>query len=161
MTKLIKTLTVMMVVMFTTLGFAQTEKGKWIAGVNGTGLNFENSNGVNTLNADVTVGKFIAKNLAPVVTVGYNSLNADGYNVNNWVYGAGLKYYTLGKFPIQVDWRNTVGSGFDKSKVGFQGGYALFPFSNFSVEPAVRYEVSTNKTEPNTFKFGVGFNLLF
>ena len=140
-----------------------TQEGNYTVGINTTGLGFTSVDGVTNINTGVTIGAFAKDNLAVVATVGYQSNHQNDVDTNNWFYGAGLKYYVVSRIPLQVDWRGSIGNDFHpgQSFVGFQGGYAWFPFSNFSVEPTVRYELSTKTEYENRLVGGLGFNLFF
>lgn len=141
-----------------------TQEGNIVVGINSTGLGFTNVDKATNVNAGVTVGAFAKDNLAVIASLGYQSLLQDGgKNTNDWYYGAGVKYYLSNIVPLQVDWKGSVGNNNHPSTsyVGFQGGYAWFPFSNFSVEPSIRYDISTKTEYKNVFSGGVGFNLFF
>lgn len=170
-----KLFTMMALVILTTLSFAQqssmlenskiaTQKGVYFVGVNSTNLGFTNVDDTTTFNVGLTGGAFATQGLAVVAKVGYSSVHLDKFEVNSnqWSYGAGLRYYVSNVIPVQVDWTGTTGTGVEnKSWVGFQGGYAFFVYPNFSIEPTVRYDLSTRSTDPNVWSGGVGFNLFF
>ena len=84
--------------------------------------------------------------------------------MNDWTYGAGVKYYVGSVVPLQVDWKGSTGSTVQPSAsfVSTQIGYAWFPFRNISVEPTLRYEMSTNRSDyPNALKGMVSVNAFF
>lgn len=140
-----------------------TQEGNYIVGLNTTSLGFTNVDKATNINAGVTVGAFAKDNLAIVASLGYQSLHVNSVNTNDWTYGAGVKYYVGSILPIQVDWKGSIGNNHNPSTsfVGVQGGYAWFPFSNFSIEPTVRYDFSTKSQYQDVFSGGLGFNLFF
>lgn len=141
-----------------------TQEGNIMVGVNATNIGFTNvKGGATNINAGVSVGAFAKDNLAVVANLGYATTNYNGVNTNDWFYGAGLRYYVGSVVPIQVDWKGSVGNSFHPgaSFVGVQGGYAWFPFKNFSIEPTVRYDFSTKDQYENVFSGQLGFNLFF
>lgn len=140
-----------------------TQEGNYMVGVNTTSLGFTNIKDATNVNAGLTVGTFAKDNLAVIVSGGYQSQHVNGVNTNDWFYGAGVKYYLGSLIPIQVDWKGSTGNSNNPSKsyVGFQGGYAWFPFSNFSIEPAIRYDLSTKTEHEDVFSGALGFNLFF
>lgn len=143
---------------------AATQEGNFVVGVNATNIGFTNvKDGATNINAGVSVGAFAKDNLAVVANVGYATTNYNSVNTNDWFYGAGLKYYLGSVVPLQVDWKGSVGNNFHPgaSFVGVQGGYAWFPFKNFSVEPTVRYDFSTKDAYQNVFSGNLGLNLFF
>jgi hypothetical protein len=140
-----------------------TKEGNYIVGVSATNIGFTNVSGNTNINGGISVGAFAKDNLAVVANVGYATTNYNGVNTNDWFYGGGLRYYVASVIPVQVDWRGSTGSNFHPgaSFVGVQGGYAWFPFKNFSVEPTVRYDLSTKTEYENVFSGNLGFNLFF
>lgn len=169
-----KKLVLIVTMMIATLGFAQTSvqnsqeatrEGKTMIGVKSTGLGFTNIGDVTRTDVGLEGGKFVADRLAVVATVGYQALNSPSLkDQNNWTYGAGLKYYLADRFPVQLDWNGVTGNSYNPSGsfIGTQLGYAWFPYKNFSVEPRLRYDFSTDRSKyNNVFSGGVGFNLHF
>jgi hypothetical protein len=140
-----------------------TSSGTTFVGVDASSIGFTNVDGVTNVNVGLTAGSFATQNLAVVVSTGYSTSLSDEVRTNDWYYGAGLKYYVASVLPIQVDWRGYSGNSFDTpaSFVGVQGGYAWFPFRNFSIEPTVRYDVAVNDEYKNMLSGKVGFNLFF
>lgn len=167
-----------MIMLMSTFSFAQTnatvttskenaveatKSGNKFVGLNTSSLGFTNTDGVTNTNVGLELGAFAVDNLAVVGTVGYGATTSENFNTNDWFYGAGLRYYVGSVLPLQVDWKGSTGNSFHPSTsyVGFQGGYAWFPFKNFSIEPTLRYDLSTKTEYKNTFSGKVGFNLFF
>lgn len=140
-----------------------TQEGNYMVGLSATNIGVTNINGNTNFNGGISVGAFAKDNLAVVGNVGYSTAQFDGVNTNDWFYGAGLRYYIGSVVPLQVDWKGSVGNSFHPgaSFVGAQGGYAWFPFNNFSVEPTVRYDWATRPGYENVFSANLGFNLFF
>ena len=140
-----------------------TQKGTYVLGLNGTGLGVTNVNDVTNVNVGASFGGFVADRFALLFNVGYGTTFYQGSSVNDWAYGAGAKYYLGGVMPLQVDWSGSTGNSVHPSTsfVGTQLGYAWFPFTNFSIEPAVRYDISTKDEYANVFSGRLGFNLFF
>lgn len=140
------------------------QEGSIMVGVNATNIGFTSvKDGATNINAGVSVGAFAKDNLAIVANLGYSTVNYKSVNTNDWFYGAGVRYYVADVVPLQVDWKGSVGNTYHPgaSFVGFQGGYAWFPFKNFSVEPTVRYDLSTKDEYQNVLSGNLGFNLFF
>lgn len=170
-----KKLLVMITLMIATLGFSQstsvqnsqeaTRTGNYMVGVKTTGLGFTNVQDVTRVDVGLEGGVFVADRLALVGSTGYQSLNSKYFqDQNNWMYGLGAKYYIADMFPLQVDWNGATGNSYNPSAsfVGTQLGYAWFPYKNFSIEPRLRYDFSTDRTRyENVFSGGVGFGLHF
>lgn len=141
-----------------------TQEGMAFVGVNATNLGFtSNLKGNSAINAGLSVGAFAKDNLAVVGNVSYATTTFNGVSVNDWFYGAGLRYYVANVLPFQVDWKGSVGNSFNPgaSFVGAQLGYAWFPFKNFSVEPTVRFDKSTKDHYEDVLSGNLGFNLFF
>lgn len=142
-----------------------TQEGNYTIGLNTSGLGFSTvKDGLTTFNAGATFGAFAAQNFAIVGQVGYGSLHYGDTNVNDWTYGAGVKYYMGSRVPLQVDWKGSTGSTVQPSAsfVGTQLGYAMFPARNLSVEPTLRYDWSMNRDNyKDVFSGGVSVNVFF
>lgn len=144
-------------------GLNATKSGNYTVGLNTTSLGYTNSDGHQAFNIGASAGAFVTDGLALVASLGYKSDHVSKNNSNDWYYGAGVKYYVGGVLPLQVDWKGSTGNSYHPSTsfVGVQGGYAWFPFNNFSVEPNVRYDFSTKDEYKDVFSAGLGFNLFF
>ena len=170
-----KNLVLVFAMLFATMFYAQknqqevaqeaTQVGNYTVGLNTSGLGFSTvKDGPTTVNAGLTFGGFLAQNFALVGQVGYDSFHYNNVNMNDWTYGAGVKYYVGSVVPLQVDWKGSTGSTVQPSAsfVSTQIGYAWFPFRNISVEPTLRYEMSTNRSDyPNALKGMVSVNAFF
>lgn len=145
-------------------GRVATQSGNYMVGVNTSGIGFSSlKDGESTVNAGATVAAFATQNVAIIAKVGYGSNHYNGVNTNDWSYGAGMRVYLGSVLPIQVDWTGSEGNTVRPatSYVGTQLGYAWFPFSNFSIEPTLRYDWSIAKEHKHVFSGGVGANLFF
>lgn len=170
-----KKLVLVFAMFFATLGMAQsqnvsradvaTQKGNYTVGLNTSGLGFSTvKDGLSTFDAGLNVGGFVEDRLALVAKVGYGSLHYGETNLNDWSYGAGLKYYMAGVLPLQLDWSGSTGSTVqpDASFVGARIGYAWFVGKNISIEPQLGHQWSTNRDNyPNMWKGSVGINAFF
>lgn len=145
-------------------GKQATQVGNYTVGLSSTNLGFTNVDKSTTLNVGLDAGYFVAPQLAVKASVGYTSTHFKDFNSNDWSYGVGVKYYVAGVVPVQVDWNGSTGNNFNPSSsfVGTQLGYAFYPSSSFSIEPALRYNISTDKkVDSNVFSGAVSFNLFF
>ena len=178
-----KKLVLVFAMIFATMTFAQTNlskadvatsKGTYFLGVNASNVGFENLDSsqkkLKKYNVGANFGGFVADRLALVASVGYGSEHREEeVDVNKWTYLAGVKYYVMGVVPVQVDYNrlelNRSENPDLKRSFGYVGtkvGYALFPFDNFSIEPNLKYNWSTEKhIYPNVFSGGLNFNLFF
>jgi len=145
----------------------QIAKGKWLvevntgfgSGVGSTSFGLTSSDGDTVYNIGAEGGYFLIDNLALKLGLGFG----DDSSKSVFSYKVGGKYYVVGKFPVEVSYNGVSyeGAGKNPSYVGMQAGYALFLGNNVSVEPGVRYNVSTNDYYGNDFQFNVGFALHF
>jgi hypothetical protein len=152
----------------------QTSEGKWLIEANtgfgaahsaNTGFQFASSDGSTAYNLGAEAGYFIIDNLALKAGLGFGGVKPDGGDsVTSFSYKIGAKYYVIDKIPVQVDYSGASVKGADEnpSYVGFQAGYALFLGENVSIEPGIRYNVSTNKDfNKDVFQLNIGFALHF
>lgn len=141
-----------------------TSKGNYVVGLNTTNLGFSNvqDSGTN-VNVGLNVGYFVDARTAVIFGGGYDAYLSDGLNTNSWTYTAGIKQYLGSVVPVQVDWNGATGNNVhpSKSAIGLQAGYAWFPTRHFSVEPAVRYNLSLTDAYPNVLSGALGFNYFF
>lgn len=155
-----------------TFGFAsaqeQTAKGKWLieantafgAGTGNTAFSLTSSDGDTSWNVGAEGGYFVADNLAIKLGLGYG----DDGDSSMFSYKLGAKYYLLNKFPLEASYTGVSIKDVDHnpSFIGLQGGYALFLGKNISVEPGLRYNITTNEDYAKSFlQFNVGFALHF
>ena len=141
-----------------------TTKGTYVLGLKSSNLGFSTVDGQGTsVDVGINAGYFVASRTAILLSTGYNAYVSKGYNVNAWTYSAGVKHYLGAVIPVQVDWNGATGNGISPnvSAFGVQAGYAWFPYSNFSIEPAVRYNMSLNESYDNVLSGAVGFNYFF
>ena len=155
-----------------TFGFAnaqeQTAKGKWLIEANtafgaetgNTAFSLRSYDGETDWNIGAEGGYFVMDNLAVKLGLGYG----DNGNSNIFSYKVGAKYYLLNKFPLEASYTGVSIKDADHnpSFVGLQGGYAWFVGKNVSVEPGLRYNITTNDDYAKSFlQFNVGFALHF
>lgn len=142
---------------------AQTQKGNSFIGLKASDVNFSNYNKVTTIGVGLQGGHFIQNNLALVAQAGYNSIHANDFNMNDWSYGTGFKYYVDTVLPLQIDWNGATDNlnNTYKSNLGFSVGYAWRPINRITVEPTLRYDVSLKEDKLNKFSGGVGVNYFF
>lgn len=148
----------------------QTAKGKWLieantgfgAGVGSTSFGLSSSDGNTAWNIGAEGGYFVADNLAVKLGFGYGDDGSD-FDSSVFAYKIGAKYYIANKFPVEVSYNGiSYEGGYDPSFVGLQGGYAWFLGSNVSIEPGLRYNVTTDdKVADSYLQFNIGFALHF
>ncbi|MBW1654004.1 hypothetical protein [Flavobacterium quisquiliarum] len=153
-------------------GFAnaqeQTAKGKWLIEANtafgaktgNTAFSLTSVDGDTSWNVGAEGGYFVADNLAVKLGLGYG----DDGDSSIFSYKVGAKYYLLNKFPLEASYTGVSIKDVDHnpSFIGLQGGYALFLGNNVSIEPGLRYNVTTNEDYGKSFlQFNVGFALHF
>ncbi|MGY3794787.1 porin family protein [uncultured Aquimarina sp.] len=163
----------------------QTSKGKFLVegNTNFGGIEFigiSNGNAANTgfsfysfedegpsgFNIGAEAGYFIIDNLALKLGLGFGSFkpNNDSDSSTSFSYKIGAKYYIISKIPVQVDFTGaSIEDAEDNpSFIGLQGGYALFLGDHISVEPGLRYNLSTDDEIYSSFlQLNVGFALHF
>lgn len=147
-----------------TLTFAQTQAGQSFVGVRATNLGFSTTDGQTSVAVGADVGHFVANNLAVVGNVGFQIADTRNSETSGFAYGAGLKYYLGGVVPVQVDWNGTAVGGDNRvyrSNVGTSLGYAFFLTPKVSLEPTLRYNISLNDNQKNTFSGNFGVNYFF
>lgn len=146
----------------------QTAKGKWLieantafgAGTGNTAFSLTSVDGETSWNIGAEGGYFVADNLAVKLGLGYG----DNGDSNVFSYKIGAKYYLLNKFPLEASYTGVSIKDVDHnpSFIGLQGGYAWFVGKNVSVEPGLRYNITTNDDYAKSFlQFNVGFALHF
>ncbi|HEU0125495.1 hypothetical protein [Flavobacterium sp.] len=153
-------------------GFAnaqeQTAKGKWLieantgfgAATGNTSFGLTSRDGETNWNVGAEGGYFVADNLAVKLGLGYG----DDGDSNVFSYKVGAKYYLLNKFPLEASYTGVSIKDVDHnpSFIGLQGGYALFLGNNVSIEPGLRYNITTNEDYGKSFfQFNIGFALHF
>ncbi|WP_163398985.1 outer membrane beta-barrel protein [Flavobacterium fluviatile] len=154
-------------------GFAnaqeQTAKGKWLieantafgAGTGNTAFSLTSVDGETAWNVGAEGGYFVADNLAIKLGLGYGD---DGFDSSIFSYKIGAKYYVINKIPVELSYTGVSIKDADDnpSFVGLQGGYAIFLGPNVSIEPGIRYNVTTDDEIAESFlQFNVGFALHF
>ncbi|MGJ1194501.1 hypothetical protein [Sphingobacterium siyangense] len=84
-------------------------------------------------------------------------------STHSFIYKAGLKYYIINQFPVQVDLGGINSGGENAFIFGGQLGYALFLKENIAIEPAVHYDHGFNDNADgiNAFSARIGFSLHF
>lgn len=141
-----------------------TSKGNYVIGLNTTNLGFSNvQNSGTTINVGLNVGYFVDARTAIVVGGGYDAFLSSGPNSNSWTYTAGVKQYIGSVVPVQVDWNGATGNNIypNKSAIGLQAGYGFFPTKTFSIEPAVRYNISLTDSYEDVLSGALGFHYFF
>lgn len=146
-----------------------TTKGTYMVGLKSTNVGFSTTKdtGVN-IDVSLEAGYFFAPRTAFVFGAGYDTYiqtkeaaNLGYDSMNAWTYMAGLKHYLGSVVPVQVDYNGSTGNGINMNAIGVQAGYAFFPSSKFSIEPALRYNIGLAENDVNVFSGAIGFNYLF
>lgn len=153
----------------------QTSEGKWLIEANtgfgathsaNTGFQYTSIDGFTSYNLGAEAGYFVIDNLALKAGLGFGGIKQDGVDSSTrFSYKIGAKYYVIGKIPVQIDYSGSSIKNFEDnpSYIGLQAGYAWFLGQNVSIEPGVRYNVSTaNKYfYEDVFQLNIGFALHF
>ena len=152
-----------------------TAKGKILVNVNmgtattgNTGFAYEKSD-ADGADASWSLGAeggyFVMDNLAVIGGLG---VGKDGDADTSFKYKVGAKYYISNVIPVQVDLTGDTKGGADVDGatnalfVGLQAGYAWYVADNVSIEPALRYNITTDDNKaPSLFQGVIGFNLHF
>ncbi len=167
-------------------GGGQTAKGKWLVEANtgfggfgaapGIGIGHTASTGIQFYSIKDTgtgfnfggeAGYFVMDDLAIKLGLGYGSFSPDSdllEDINTFSYKIGAKYYIMSKIPVQVDYTGSSIKDFDDdpSFIGLQGGYAWFLGDMVSIEPGLRYNLTTDDEVAESFlQLNVGFALYF
>jgi len=127
-----------------------------IGGV-GTGFLLSTVDGATIWNAGGEVGYFVTDELALKTGLGVGDF--DGLNLVSYKFGA--KYYIAQKIPFQLDVSGQSIEDLDDNPfyIAFQGGYALFLGDMVSIEPSLRYNISTTEFFENIFQIQIGFSI--
>lgn len=144
---------------------SQTEEGRWLIEANtnfgnghasNTGFSLASADGETVWNIGAEGGYFIKDNLAIKAGLGYGS----GFGTSSFSYKIGAKYYISNVIPVQLDFNGVSFEDADlnPSYIGLQAGYAWFLGDNVSVEPGIRYDISTDEDAAlSVFQFKIGF----
>lgn len=131
-------------------------------GLGGSGTSFllTSSDGTTIWNIGAEIGYFAADNLA--IKIGFGFGDFDGSSIISYKFGA--KYYVTGSIPIQIDFSGQGGDDFfgdeKPSYLALQGGYAFFLGDMVSLEPSLRYNITTNSDSyENLFQVQMGFSI--
>lgn len=142
-----------------TTAMAQTDQGGWMFGA-GSNLGFTSGKADNdaedatsNLELNARAGYFIIDNLAVGLDVNYGSESTDGVSSASMGVGPYLRYFLMenklfGEAGFQYqsfsfDGEN-LGSG---SAIGIGAGYAAWLNDNITLEPMVRYQMTSLKPE--------------
>ncbi|MBB1645654.1 outer membrane beta-barrel protein [Sphingobacterium sp. UME9] len=155
-------------------------KGKWmvetnlspLTGLSTSGFSFYSNNGAQLWSVGGEAGYFFQDKLAVKAGLGFTGqryvFDFDGQKIelnstHSFIYKAGLKYYIINQFPVQVDLGGINSGGENAFIFGGQLGYALFLKENIAIEPAVRYDhgLNDNADGINAFSARIGFSLHF
>lgn len=130
---------------------SQTEEGKWLIEANtnfgnthasNTGFSLDSADRETVWNIEAEGGYFVIDNLAIKAGLGYGS----GFGTSVFSYKIGAKYYILNVIPVQLDFNGaTIQAADNPSYIGLQAGYASFLGDNVSIEPGIRYDISTDE----------------
>ena len=135
----------------------QISKGKWLIEANtgftaggefgivqhtaNTGFGLSSIDGQTIWSAGAEGGYFVMDDLAVKAGLGYADF--DGSSI--FSYKLGAKYYVISSIPVQIDVNGSSIDGYDENPLwlGIQGGYAIFVADNISIEPGLRYNLSS------------------
>ena len=146
-----------------------TAKGKILVNVNvasdttgNTGFALRNSDGYTDWSIGAEGGYFVADNLAVIGGLGLSGESGDNVDSETaFNYKVGARYYVSNVIPVQADLTGTT-EGDGAMWVGLQAGYAWYVADNVSVEPALRYNITTDEDKAeSSFQGLIGFNLHF
>jgi len=134
-----------------------------------TSLQYVSTEDVNIYNIGIDGGYFIIDDLALKFGLGYGGYKVDtdheDFKTNSFSYRLGAKYYVAETFPFQLDLTGASIKDADENPLwlGFQGGYAIFLGSDFSIEPALRYNISLNEefSDKGIFQLNFVFSFYF
>ena len=153
-----------------------TAKGKILVNVNvasdavgNTSFALRNTDGYTEWSIGAEGGYFVADNLAVIGGLGVAGVSGDDVDSETaFRYKLGARYYVSNVIPVQVDLTGDTKGGEDVDGttnalfVGLQAGYAWYVADNVSVEPALRYNITTDEDKAkSSFQALVGFNLHF
>ncbi|PQJ22761.1 outer membrane beta-barrel protein [Tenacibaculum sp. SG-28] len=148
---------------------SQTEEGRWLIEANtnfgnahasNTGFSLNSTDGETVWNIGAEGGYFIKDNLAIKAGLGYSpALESGSLSPEVFSYKIGAKYYISNVIPVQLDFNGAYIQAADNpSYIGLQAGYAWFLGDNVSVEPGIRYDISTDEEAAlSVFQFKIGF----
>ncbi|MGJ1335850.1 hypothetical protein ACR784_21680 [Sphingobacterium multivorum] len=143
-----------------------------LTGLSTSGFSFYSNNGAQLWSVGGEAGYFFQDKLAVKAGLGFTGqryvFDFDGQKIelnstHSFIYKAGLKYYIINQFPVQVDLGGINSGGENAFIFGGQLGYALFLKENIAIEPAVHYDHGFNDNADgiNAFSARIGFSLHF
>lgn len=137
----------------------EANTGSWAVG--NTAFSLTSQDGNTAWSVGSEAGYFVMDNLALKAGLGYSDAGIDGVD-GTFTYKVGAKYYLGGKFPVGADFTGASTDGNSVSFVGLQAGYGWFVAKNISIEPTLRYNVSTDEDKADSaFQGLIGFALHF
>ncbi|CAN5488294.1 hypothetical protein BH11BAC2_BH11BAC2_01600 [soil metagenome] len=164
--------------------YAQTEQGHWLVGAS-SNLGFssgkvdkDQDDATTNFNITPTIGYFLIDNLAAGIALDFNSSKTGDYKSSTFGLGPFVRYYLPMKVFGQLSYafgsstsNDGSGSGDVKANTGDLGiavGYAWMLNDNISLEPSIRYDLTSYKPDGadesikgSTFGINVGFTLYF
>lgn len=155
-----------------TSAMAQTDKGGWMFGA-GSDFSFvsskfdsEQDESASDMNLNVSAGYFVMDNLSVGLGLGYGSSKEAGADdaVSSFVVGPMVRYYLPMKVFGQLSYQiGSVSAGGEKlystGDLGIGVGYAAFLNDNISIEPMVRYDMTSAKPDEGDSVSGSAFGL--
>lgn len=172
-------LTVLCAVALGTTAMAQTDQGGWMFGA-GSNLGFTSSKDDNDqedsqsdFSLDARAGYFVIDNLAIGLDLGFTSSSLGDAKSSGFQAGPYVRYYLpmkiFGELGYQIGSEKTtidiplIGSQdvtYGTGALGIGVGYAAFLNDNISIEPMVRYRMTSIKPDEGDSVSGSGFGVL-
>jgi hypothetical protein len=163
-----------------TTAMAQTDQGGWMFGA-GSNLGFTSSKADNDqedsqsdLNLDARAGYFVIDNLAAGLDISFASSKLGDASDSQVLVGPYVRYYLpmkvfgevnfgIGSSKSEVDYGAPLGTvevKYGTTALGIGVGYAAFLNDNISIEPMVRYAMTSSKPDEGDSVSGSGFGLM-
>ena len=138
-------------------------KGQWQVEIN-TGANTTGATGFALVSSSTNTAwalgaegsYFVADDLGIKLGLGYSDNN--GISGGTFNYKIGAKYYITHNIPLGIDFTGATNDNFNASWIGVQGGYAIFVTDQLSIEPTLRYNITTDDQKADSlFQALIGF----
>lgn len=165
-----KIVTVVSALVLGTTAMAQTDQGGWVFGA-GSDFSFvsskldnEQEESASDINLDVAAGYFVIDNLSIGLGLGYGSNKEAGADDASTGFQVGpiIRYYLpmkiFGQLSYQIGSRSAGGEKlYSTGDLGIGAGYAAFLNDNISIEPMVKYDLTSAKPDEGDSVSGSAF----
>ncbi|MEO8590898.1 MAG: outer membrane beta-barrel protein [Flavobacteriales bacterium] len=163
-----------------TTAMAQTDQGGWMFGA-GSNLGFTSSkddndqeDAVSNFSLDARAGYFVIDNLAIGLDIGFSSTSVGDQSSSSFNAGPYVRYYLPMKIFAEVGYqfgsqKTTIDLGpplgsvdvtYGTGALGIGVGYAAFLNDNVSIEPMIKYSMTSLSPEEGDAVNGGGFGVL-